>query len=266
MENQLTVSKQFSLVPSSLSEAIKYSEIIANSDIAPRDFKGKPGNVLVAVQMGAELGLSPLQALQNIAIINGRGSIWGDAALAIVQTHPDYEAHEEFIEGEGDKMKAICRVKRKGSEWHEVIFDVAKAKKANLWGKAGPWTQYPDRMLQMRARGFALRDKFSDALKGLITAEEAGDYVVINPKQVKDEPIAMKIVEDISDSLSPVSDKFLTVQTLIQDYKISQEMISKWCKKASIASLEEASNELLDKFIQGVYKICEKKEDKDYRI
>jgi hypothetical protein len=33
-------------------------------------------------------------------------------------------------------------------------------------------------MLQMRARGFALRDKFADLLEGLITAEEAQDYPV----------------------------------------------------------------------------------------
>jgi hypothetical protein len=31
-------------------------------------------------------------------------------------------------------------------------------------------------MLQMRARGFALRDAFPDVLKGLITAEEAADF------------------------------------------------------------------------------------------
>jgi hypothetical protein len=55
-------------------------------------------------------------------------------------------------------------------------FSVADAKRAGLWGKSGPWTQYPRRMLQLRARGFALRDAFPDVLKGLVTAEEAQDY------------------------------------------------------------------------------------------
>ena len=49
------------------------------------------------------------------------------------------------------------------------------AKKASLWTKPGPWQQYPDRMLQMRARGFALRDTFADVLRGLISREEAED-------------------------------------------------------------------------------------------
>jgi hypothetical protein len=53
---------------------------------------------------------------------------------------------------------------------------VADAKKAGLWGKAGPWSLYPSRMLSLRSRGFALRNTFADALRGLITAEEAQDY------------------------------------------------------------------------------------------
>ena len=246
MENQLTISKKFSLMPSSLAEAIKYSEIISNSDIVPKDFKGKPGNVLVAVQMGAELGLSPLQALQNIAIINGKGSIWGDAALAIVQNHPDYEGHEEFIEGEEANMRAICRVKRKGSEWHEVVFDVEKAKKANLWGKAGPWTQYPERMLQMRARGFAIRDKFSDALKGLITTEEAKDYIVINhqedPYKKNKESIEMDnvgILDEIKDVgiVDPHSQQE-NIKNLVNG---DEKRIEKICNFYNVTCLEDLS-------------------------
>ncbi len=58
-------------------------------------------------------------------------------------------------------------------------------------------TQYPKRMLQLRARGFALRDAFPDVLKGLVTAEEAQDYptqpepVVVRPKF--DEPTVVKL-------------------------------------------------------------------------
>jgi hypothetical protein len=62
---------------------------------------------------------------------------------------------------------------------------VAEAKKAGLWGKGGPWTQYPRRMLQMRARGFALRDAFPDVLRGLVTAEEAADYTHVETEPVR---------------------------------------------------------------------------------
>lgn len=161
--------------PTNLNEAIQFSKMIADSDLAPRDFKGKPANVLIALQMGAEVGLPPMQALQNIAVINGRPCLWGDAALAVVQVHPAYEWHKEWIEGSAMIRVAVFQIKRKGQDVHETRFSVEQAKQARLWDKDGPWKTYPERMLQMRARGFGLRDKFSDGLKGLILAEEAAD-------------------------------------------------------------------------------------------
>jgi hypothetical protein len=80
---------------------------------------------------------------------------------------------------EGDT--AICVAKRRGRKPVTAKFSVDDAKRAGLWGKQGPWTQYPKRMLQMRARGFALRDAFPDVLKGLITSEEAMDFPVDKP-------------------------------------------------------------------------------------
>jgi hypothetical protein len=90
---------------------------------------------------------------------------------------PVCEYVRESIEGDGESMVATCTAKRRGYETPTVArFTVADAKKAGLWGKSGPWSQYPRRMLQLRARGFALRDAFPDVLKGLVTAEEAQDY------------------------------------------------------------------------------------------
>jgi hypothetical protein len=154
---------------------MRFSEILASSTMVPRDFQGKPGNVLVAIQWGREVGLGPLQALQNIAVINGRPSIWGDAALALVRGHPDCASVQEGAEGEGDARHGWCEVTRRGEQPQRRTFSIADAKRAGLWGKAGPWTQYPDRMLQLRARGFAIRDVFPDALRGVLTREEAED-------------------------------------------------------------------------------------------
>lgn len=183
MRNEITKTdnQTFSLSPRNLDEAMKYAELLAKSSFVPKDFKGKPGDILVAVQMGAEMGLPPIQSLQNIAVINGRPSVWGDSALAICQNHPKYESIKENISGTGDSMVAECTIKRKGEEDYTVSFSVQDAKKAGLWGRQGPWSSYPKRMLQMRARGFALRDKFSDALKGMITREEAQDI----PREMK---------------------------------------------------------------------------------
>jgi hypothetical protein len=170
--NELKVSEQSDLLsPERLDQAMRVADLLASSTFVPKDFIGKPGNILVAMQWGAEIGLKPLQAMQNIAVINGRPSIWGDAMLALVQSSPAYEWHEETEED----ARGTCTVKRKGHEPYTVVFTVEDAKKAQLWGKQGPWTQYPKRMLKLRARGYALRDKFADALKGMNSTEELID-------------------------------------------------------------------------------------------
>jgi hypothetical protein len=188
----------------SVTDAMKFSETVANSDFAPKDFRGKPASCMLAIQCGAEIGLAPLQSLQSIAVVNGRPSVYGDAALAVCKASAVCEYVIESIEGEGDQMVATCTAQRRGYPQPTVVkFTVADAKKASLWGKSGPWTQYPRRMLQMRARGFALRDAFPDVLKGLVTAEEAFDYptpvvasepVVVRPKFDNDEPRPAKVV------------------------------------------------------------------------
>jgi hypothetical protein len=165
------------LALATFDDAFRFATMVAKSDFAPKDFKGKPESCLLAIQHGSEVGLSPMQSLQSIAVINGRPTIWGDAALALVQASPVCEYVREYTEGEGDGLVAVCEAKRRGYPAPTVVrFSVADAKRAGLWGKSGPWQQYPTRMMTLRARGFALRNAFADALRGLITAEEAQDY------------------------------------------------------------------------------------------
>lgn len=186
----------FGVVLSGFDEAWRMATAIARSDLAPKDFRDKPENCFIAMQMGAEVGLPPMAALQNIAVVNGRPSLWGDSALAIVMVHPAYESHSEFFEGAGDAKVAICQVKRRNHQMHTVKFSVADAKKAELWTK-DIWKKYPDRMLQMRARGWALRDKFADAFRGLAIAEEAMDIPDSSRREAAIATVAAELPADI---------------------------------------------------------------------
>lgn len=168
------------------SELERFSEKLAASGLCPKRYANKPGDVAVCIQMGLELGLSPMSALQNIAVINGMPTIYGDAALGLVRASGLIEIYKEEViedvsneekdDSKIDKLGVKVTVKRKGEKPHESIFTVKDARKASLWGKAGPWTQYPKRMLMFRARGFALRDVFPDVLMGFKTFEEVNDY------------------------------------------------------------------------------------------
>ena len=187
------------LNPTNMTEAMEFSKFLATSTHIPKDFQGNPNNILVAIQWGYEIGLAPMQALQNIAVINGRPSLWGDSMIAVCKAHPDWRGiSETYIEEED---KAVCLVKRNvHGEIEETRseFSYKDAQRANLTNKPGPWKNYPKRMLQLRARGFALRDAFPDAIKGLITAEEAIDYPEKKePRNVTESSKDTDVINDI---------------------------------------------------------------------
>lgn len=274
--------------------AIKCAELIAKSSICPTIYKGKSEDVLVAVQFGFEIGLKPLQAIQNIAVINGRPCVWGDAALAICLSKPEFEyIHEHFNE---DTKVAICTVKRVGMPERMETFSMEDAKTAGLWNKQGPWSTYPKRMLQMRARGFALRDIAADWLKGLILREEAQDYPiepvekevnqVADTKNVskklktklrsknpfiatRETPSSKQNLQAIADEQSPSPLEVQQVKSaepavngqtkenlfaLYEYSTVFQKRIDKWLAKRDITQLEDLTQTQAQKIIEHLEK------------
>jgi hypothetical protein len=148
------------------------AKMVAATPFAPKDFQGKPEACAIAMMYGKQLGLGGLQAIQNICVINGRPSVYGDAFWAIILSHPEFE---DVVEKDED-TKAYVKLTRRGRTPKEVTFTQADAQKAGLWAKAGPWTTYPKAMLLWRARTIAARSLFADALKGITSSYEAEDY------------------------------------------------------------------------------------------
>lgn len=169
----------------------KIADMLAQTNMVPSAYKGKPGDVFVAMAMGYQLGLPVEQSLQDIAIIRNRPCLWGDGLLAVAMGHADFESIKEtpMLDGDGNTVGYQCTVTRKGHEPHTKTFTLNEARQAGLisdgkgYGSEScntPWKTYPTRMLQMRARSLALRDKFADALRGIRIAEvEQEDHEVI---------------------------------------------------------------------------------------
>lgn len=178
------------IVPTDLDQVWRLATMMNVAKMAPKDFE-TPEKISVAILHGLEIGLKPMQAMQRIAVINGRPAVWGDAVIGLVRASGLAEYIDEEIVGEGDQMVAVCKTKRKGEKKEiERTFSVADAKRAGLWdtremvrrrNKANewyeakndsPWFKYPKRMLQVRARAIALRDGYADVLGGMHIAEE----------------------------------------------------------------------------------------------
>lgn len=185
--------KELLPAPANFKEAMDIAEIMSRSQLIPKNFQGRPNDVVVAMMWSHTLGIPTVQGLQYIAVINGKPSMYGDGLLAVAMASGQMaDFKETFVGGDSDDgLTAICTVKRKGLE-SPIIgqFSVADAKRAGLWGKIGPWKQYPKRMLKMRARAFALRDAFPDILSGMGSGEEQEDIINGTHTEVSDQPPA----------------------------------------------------------------------------
>lgn len=197
------------IIPTSLDDVFRLAKAVSMSGLAPRDMS-TPEQITVAIIHGLELGLPPMQAIQNIAVVNGRPTVWGNAVPALLLSRRF--KMREWIEGEGDSRVAWCEVSRPdGGDTVKRKFSVADAKQAKLWqteakvkrwkkDRSGqyetdndsPWYKYPERMLQMRARGFAARDGAADVLGGLYLREEIDEQEMrdVTPKPEKETVVA----------------------------------------------------------------------------
>ena len=170
----------YNVAPKTYAELVDMTMKFSNTEFVPKAYIGKPDSILVASMWGAQLGMSPMTSIQNLCVINGKPSLYGDAMVGVVRASGKLEYLVETWDA--TTQTAICKVKRVGQPENVETFSMEDAKKAGLFGKSGPWSQYPRRMCKFRARGFALRDTFADVLMGIVSAEEAADMPA--PKDV----------------------------------------------------------------------------------
>lgn len=182
------------IVPTTIDEVFRLANGISKSGLAPKGMSTTE-QISIALMTGLELGLPPMQAIQRIAAINGRPTLWGDALPALLWAR-GFKI-EEDVSDDG----ARCTIVRPDGTKVTRTFTEKDARKAGLWGKSGPWTQYPQRMLLMRARGFAARDGAADVLSGLYLAEEMQDAEMEDVTPTRPEPAALPDIPDFPDAV-----------------------------------------------------------------
>lgn len=145
----------------------------ANTQMVPKQYQGKPEEAAVAIQWGIEIGIQPLQALQNIATINGSPSLWGDALIAIVRG----SGQCDFLTStwDADTQTATVSTQRKDQPVETRTFSMEDAKTAGLADRQ-TYKQHGRRMCTARARSHVLRDVYADLLKGFKVREVEQEY------------------------------------------------------------------------------------------
>ena len=248
--NSIVTTRQ-SLVPTTIDEMKLFAAELSKSILVPKDYQGKPANCFVAIQWGLECGLAPLQALQSIAVINGKPSLYGDALLAMVRA----DSRCLGVHEKQDGGVATCIIKRKHSDGsvEEIkrTFSMKQAQQAGLSNRP-TWKAYPERMLQHRARGNAIRDAFPDVIHGLISAEEAQDYD--EPKDITppQEAVTAPTIEELT------GEKKMTNITFNSSAEKAGEALEAWgvktakVEEAELAPEKKEEPSELDKYLENV--------------
>jgi hypothetical protein len=195
--------------PVNLTESTRIAKGLLESGCLPRQFDTLP-KILMGQQFLRQLGLPDIAGFPMLCLVNGAYSLHTNGPKAVCQA---------FIEEDGEfwfdkDYKEVCfanknlqseiygayyRVIRKGVRGiTERVFTVDDAKAAKLWGKVGPWQSYSKRMLQCRARAWALRDAFPDKLLGVAIAEDFGATIE-----------AGRLIETESDQAPRLAEKFI---------------------------------------------------------
>jgi len=172
-------------------------------DLVPKEYQGHPEKCFAAIYKGASLGLDAFTALQRIAVVNQRATIWGDTGLALVRKSGLMTKFKEEISEHNGKLTATCTVRRAEEDEHTEVFSQEDAERAGLWNR-NVWKTHPKRMLKYKARAFALRDIFPDILDGLHFKEEMeGESVTPRPGSVSDvtpqKTVVVKEILDVED-------------------------------------------------------------------
>ena len=197
------------IVPQTFEDVQRIAKMAVSAGMGSQNWKDTPDERLAkataAIMHGLELGLSPMQALSGIAVINGKTTIYGDLLTAVLWAN-GFKV-KKWIEGEGDGMIARARITRPDGEVIEDKFSVAQAKQARLWdtreevikkGKGGEtykapndsaWFRFPEDMLGWKALGRCCRAGASDATRGLMIREDMENPIVdITPTAESSDP------------------------------------------------------------------------------
>jgi len=277
-------NQPFIVRPTSFHEMQEYCNYLATSKLCPEAVRGRPADVFMIVQTGAELGLHAIQSLKTFGIINGMPFAYGDGFLGIIKTHKDFEDMKLWFEGkiEDRTLTAYCMMKRKNQSPITESFNMKDADRAGLLNKGSKsaWGAYTNIMLQRRAIAKVGKFTFPDALYGIPHEDDIqrssneADVIKLKGKGMKgleatlgiedeEENITPSVIEaefteqheDInSESEAPTNDAIIIneVKALIIEKNVPEKSVNKWCKQFNVDTIEGIPIEDIKKIINHI--------------
>ena len=150
-----------------MSAAHKLATVLCNTQMVPQTFRGKPDDGAAAILYGAELGLKPQQALQQVFVVHGQPAIYARTMVALLKGK-GYKF--ETVESTDDSV--TVRGVAPSGEQETSTWTLDRAKKAGYTSNKKYQTD-PQAMLYAKAASEVSRRLAPDVLLGIkYTAED----------------------------------------------------------------------------------------------
>lgn len=229
----------FDINPQNFKEAMEMCKFLSDCDFVPNAFKGKPANVFAAGCLSHSLGITLFQGIQNIGVVNGKATIYGDLGIALLK-----KAGCKIDGLDVDDIRKInmarCTITRPNGHSVTRTYSLEDAKLAGLWGKQGPWTTNPYRQMAWRAFWFAARDLCADLLHGLSGREEVEDYENVVEAEEVEEIAPPKRLSQAQSAPAPESTPAPAEPPPINEKEAALEAIQQHFPEATVAKEEVA--------------------------
>lgn len=165
-----------------MASAKQLGDALADTDLVPVTYKGKPGNAAAAILYGAELGLNPIQSLQQIFVVHGAPAIYARTAVALVKRQG---LIVETVSSSDDAVTVRATDPRTG-QVEECTWDIARAAKAGYTSNKKYQTD-PQAMLYAKSAMECCRKIAPDVLLGIPYAREELDLEEVATQRVHSE-------------------------------------------------------------------------------
>jgi hypothetical protein len=149
------------------NQYMKMAECLSKTELLPTQYRGKPADCLIIIDVARQIGASPLFVAQNMYIIKGSPSWSAQYSASVIKTN--FTNVKVELQGEG--LKRGCRIiatDKNGNLCEGTRVTIEMAKQEGWFSKTGSkWQTMPDQMLIYRAYSFFARAYCPDKLLGI---------------------------------------------------------------------------------------------------
>jgi hypothetical protein len=165
-----------------LDGAYRMAQNLALAQLLPTALRGKPSDVFAMILYGQDLGLSPMQAIQGIYVVEGRPSLAAQTWLALarrdghrieVVSHSGTECTVKLTRGDTGEIHTSTYTLEDAVAAGRVTVKEGKPVARSQTGKVLPWEAHTKSMLLARAVSAGCRFLMPEIALGFYTPDEA---------------------------------------------------------------------------------------------